>query len=92
MIQPINLSTKMNDSNQKDINDVETTNTAKEDIFRRLDKRKENLQQQRSANAGERSKNAAGLQDVLDKVCITVICNSADTFQYTPFPELNSWH
>lgn len=59
----------MINSNQKeDAKDDETTNTVKEDIFKRLDQRKENLQLQRSANAGERSKNAAGLQDVLDKL------------------------
>ena len=63
----------MINSNQKeDAKNEETTNTVKEDIFKRLDQRKENLQLQRSANAGERSKNAAGLQDVLDKVCITL--------------------
>ena len=42
--------------------------SAKEDIFKRLDKRKENLEQQRSANISERSKNAAENQATLNKV------------------------
>ena len=42
--------------------------SAKEDIFKRLDKRKENLEQQRSANISERSKNAAEIQATLNKV------------------------
>lgn len=42
--------------------------SAKEDIFKRLDKRKENLEQQRSANISERSKNAAENQATLNKL------------------------
>merc|ERR1712110_326830 len=42
--------------------------SAKEDIFKRLDKRKENLEQQRSANISERSKNAAENQAILNKL------------------------
>ena len=42
--------------------------SAKEDIFKRLDKRKENLEQQRSANISERSQNAAENQATLNKV------------------------
>ena len=42
--------------------------SAKEDIFKRLDKRKENLEQQRSVNISERSKNAAENQATLNKV------------------------
>ena len=42
--------------------------SAKEDIFKRLDKRKENLEQQRSVNISERSKNAAETQATLNKV------------------------
>jgi len=41
---------------------------AKADILKRLEKRKEDLEQQRSANANERSKNALENQAILDKL------------------------
>lgn len=44
------------------------TNSTKEHIFKRLDKRKENLEQQRSVQLSERSKNAAETQSVLYKL------------------------
>ena len=45
--------------------------TAKEDILKRLDKRKEEREQQRSANVSERSKNAQENQAILEKVILT---------------------
>ena len=50
-------------------NEADITNV-KEDIFKRLDKRKENLEQQRSAHVSERSKNAAENQAILNKVSV----------------------
>ena len=44
------------------------SHNAKADILKRLEKRKEDLEQQRSANANERSKNALENQAILDKV------------------------
>lgn len=49
-------------------NQVTEEQNMKEDIFKRLDKRKENLEQQRSAHASERSKNAAENQAILNKL------------------------
>jgi hypothetical protein len=51
-------------------NQVTEERNMKEDIFKRLDKRKENLEQQRSAHASERSKNAAENQAILNKVSL----------------------
>ena len=51
------------------------TNSTKEHIFKRLDKRKENLEQQRSVQLSERSKNAAETQSVLYKVASYVMYN-----------------
>jgi len=44
------------------------SHNAKADILKRLEKRKEDLEQQRSANANERSKNALENQAILDKL------------------------
>jgi len=44
------------------------TLTAKEDILKKLDKRKEEREQQRSANVSERSKNAQENQAILEKL------------------------
>ena len=41
---------------------------AKEDILKRLEKRNEDLEKQRSANAKERSKNALENKAILEKV------------------------
>ena len=46
------------------------TLTVKEDILRKLDKRKEEREQQRSANVSERSKNAQENQAILEKVIL----------------------
>ena len=58
--------------------------SAKEDIFKRLDKRKENLEQQRSANISERSKNAAENQAILNKVsqfeCLILVLKMFKSF------------
>ena len=58
-----------NENRMAIINEADITNV-KEDIFKRLDKRKENLEQQRSAHVSERSKNAAENQAILNKVSV----------------------
>ena len=60
------LDIQFNDMTGNEISDV--TNSTKGDLFKRLDKRKETLEQQRSANLAERAKNAAENQSLLDKV------------------------
>lgn len=54
------------DSTKNEIGEVANAN--KEEIFKRLEKRKENLEQQRSAHLAERTKNAAESRSVLDKL------------------------
>lgn len=59
------LDIQFNDMTGNEISDVTST---KGDLFKRLDKRKENLEQQRSANLAERAKNAAENQSLIDKL------------------------
>ncbi len=60
------LDIQFNDMTGNEIRDM--TNSTKGDLFKRLDKSKETLEQQRSANLAERAKNAAENQSLLDKV------------------------
>jgi len=48
-------------------NDIQSQ-SVKEDIIKRIEKRNEDREQQRSANLTERSKNAQENQAILDKV------------------------
>ena len=48
-------------------NDIQS-HSVKEDIIKRIEKRNEDREQQRSANLTERSKNAQENQAILDKV------------------------
>ena len=57
------------DENKKVVtNEAECITNAKQDIFKRLDKRKEDLEQQRSVHASERTKNTAENQAIHNRV------------------------
>ena len=49
---------------------ADNSQSVKEDLFKRIEKRNENREQQRSANISERTKNAQENQAILDKVNI----------------------
>ena len=49
-------------------NEAECITNAKQDIFKRLDKRKEDLEQQRSVHASERTKNTAENEAIHNRV------------------------
>ena len=47
---------------------ADNSQNVKEDLFKRIEKRNEDREQQRSANISERTKNAQENQAILDKV------------------------
>ena len=47
---------------------ADNSQIVKEDLFKRIEKRNEDREQQRSANISERTKNAQENQAILDKV------------------------
>ena len=49
---------------------ADNSQSVKEDLFKRIEKRNEDREQQRSANISERTKNAQENQAILDKVNI----------------------